>query len=100
MISLVLGDDIWAGYTVSAQLIAEAIENRFAELDWKYGRQLSHTTIAQDVVATICSAAMTLLDLACLEQCLPYLNAVRHEACRFLDRVAFMFGPALTFMSN
>ena len=100
MISLVHADDTWAGDTISAQLVAETNENRLAELDWKYGRQASRTTIAQDVVATFCSAAMTLFALACLGQCLPYLNTVRHEASGFLNRVTFMLGSILTLMSN
>ena len=37
-ISLVHADNTWTGYAISAQLIAEATENRFVELDWKYGR--------------------------------------------------------------
>ena len=38
MISVVHTDNIWNDNTISTQLIAEASENRLAELDWEYGR--------------------------------------------------------------
>ena len=52
------------------------------------------------MVAALISATMALLALARLGQRFPDLNAVRHEACGFLDLMAFMLSSVLTLVGN
>jgi hypothetical protein len=81
-------------------LIAESAEYRFAQLHREYCCKSGNATVTQYVIASLSSTAMALLTFAHFGQRFPHLNTVRHEACGFLDRMAFMLSSVLTLMGD